>query len=91
MFLQAITILAHRFCPRSWPLSFGIATGGWGLLACGIVGSIGGGAIGTWAGDRVYSIVTPEVESSVQATGILDAAELISVPAAPMCVAPLTR
>ncbi|MCB1909705.1 MAG: hypothetical protein KDH15_20285 [Rhodocyclaceae bacterium] len=73
-------------------LVFGIATGGWGLLACGIVGGIAGGAVGDWAGDRVYSSLSPNVEESVRATGMLDVNELIiDGPDAPMCVAPLTR
>ncbi len=39
-------------------LVFGIASGGWGLLACGVVGGIGGGVIGSELGgsasDRLF-------------------------------------
>jgi len=34
-------------------LVFGIATSGWGLLACGVVGGLGGGIIGSHAGGAV--------------------------------------
>jgi len=32
---------------------FGIASGGWGLLACGIVGGLGGGVAGSYVGGQV--------------------------------------
>lgn len=32
---------------------FGIATSGWGLLACGVVGGIGGGVAGSYAGGHI--------------------------------------
>ena len=34
-------------------LVFGIATGGWGLLACGVVGGVGGGLVGSHIGGEV--------------------------------------
>lgn len=33
---------------------FGVATSGWGLLACGVVGGGAGGYLGSKAGDKVY-------------------------------------
>lgn len=72
-------------------LVFGIATGGWGLLACGIVGGVAGGALGDWAGDRLYAAQAPAIEQAVRATGVLDVSSLRPAPAAPMCVAPLAR
>ncbi|MCB1888349.1 MAG: hypothetical protein KDH20_12145 [Rhodocyclaceae bacterium] len=32
---------------------FGIASGGWGLLACGVVGGLGGGVAGSYVGGKV--------------------------------------
>ncbi len=72
-------------------LVFGIATGGWGLLACGLVGGAAGGFAGVWAGERLYTAASPGVEAQVQATGMLDPLELQAGPPAGMCVAPLTR
>lgn len=34
-------------------LLFGIATSGWGLVACGVVGGVGGGVAGSYGGGRV--------------------------------------
>lgn len=72
-------------------LVFGIATGGWGLLACGVAGGFAGGLAGTYAADRVYLSTVPEPEVSVNATGVLDAALFTDHPPTNMCVAPLTR
>jgi hypothetical protein len=38
-------------------LAFGIATSGWGLLACGVVGGLGGGYVGTKTGEYFYEKV----------------------------------
>jgi hypothetical protein len=35
-------------------LVLGITTGGWGLLACGVVAGLGGGDVGQKAGERLY-------------------------------------
>jgi len=69
-------------------LVFGIASGGWGLLACGVVGGIGGGLAGSYAGDRLYYSNNKQVEESVQATGILDSSELSWSMPPQMCIAP---
>ncbi len=37
-------------------IAFGIATSGWGLLACGVVGGGAGGLLGAEAGSKVYLI-----------------------------------
>lgn len=34
----------------------GIATSGWGLLACGVIGGGGGGILGSSAGDKIYTL-----------------------------------
>ena len=68
-------------------LVFGIATGGWGLLACGIVGGIGGGAVGSYAGNRLYYSLKPQVEVSVLGTGVLDASDLVFSLPPQMCFA----
>jgi hypothetical protein len=72
-------------------LVFGIATGGWGLLACGIVGGVAGGALGTLGGERAYAAARPGVETQVLRTGILDAGQLVGEPTPQMCVAPYAR
>jgi hypothetical protein len=68
-------------------LVFGIATGGWGLLACGIVGGIGGGLAGAELGDRIYYSRNRVVEDQALRTGILNAIELSSQPPPAMCFA----
>lgn len=46
---------------------FGIASGGWGLLACGVVGGIGGGVAGSYAGGKVADgIYYSDIETSGQ-------------------------
>jgi hypothetical protein len=37
-------------------IAFGIATSGWGLLACGVVGGGAGGLLGAEAGSKVYLV-----------------------------------
>src|SRR5262249_27103649 len=68
-------------------LLFGVVSGGWGMLACGVIGGVGGGMVGTLAGNRLYYSHNSKVESSVEMTGILDANELMSVMPPQMCVA----
>lgn len=57
-------------------LVFGIATGGWGLLACAAVGGVAGGAIGTHAGDRLYYSRRPGIEEQAARTGVISAHDL---------------
>lgn len=35
-------------------IAFGVATAGWGLLACGVVGGLAGGIGGSYLGDKIY-------------------------------------
>lgn len=53
-------------------LVFGIATGGWGLLACGVVGGIGGGFAGSYAGNRIYYSRNSRVVRETESTGLID-------------------
>jgi hypothetical protein len=46
---------------------FGIATSGWGLLACGVVGGGVGGLLGAEAGNKVYLLK----DEYIQKTGII--------------------
>ncbi|MDB4976141.1 MAG: hypothetical protein JWN48_4482 [Myxococcaceae bacterium] len=64
---------------------FGIATGGWGLLACGAVGGLAGGAAGTWAGDRLYYSRNSHIEVSLEHLGYIQGYELVSVIPPNMC------
>lgn len=59
---------------------FGIATSGWGLLACGFVGGIGGGFLGSNVGNRVYRSRQSNIEMKVQQTGVLNSTDFILVP-----------
>lgn len=68
-------------------LVFGIATGGWGLLACGIVGGFGGGVLGASIGERVYYSRNPKVEQQPLASGVLDSRELTTTVPPQMCFA----
>lgn len=68
-------------------LVFGIASGGWGLLACGVVGGLGGGILGAHVGERVYYSRNRSLEAQVARTGILRAGELSRHLPAEMCVA----
>ena len=52
-------------------LIFGLATSGWGLLACGVVGGLVGGIGGSWAGEKLYYSSNPRVEDVVTASGTL--------------------
>jgi hypothetical protein len=69
-------------------LVFGVVSGGWGLLACGVIGGIGGGVAGTYVGNQVYYSRNLQIETSVLETGVLDANELTSYLPLQMCVAP---
>ncbi len=57
-------------------LVFGIATGGWGLLACGVVGGLGGGALGAWGGNQIYYAKERHIEQRLLETGTLGADDL---------------
>ena len=61
-------------------LLFGIATGGWGLLACGIVGGAVGGAGGALLGEQIYYAVGDDAVEQVDATGLLDPSLVSSSP-----------
>lgn len=67
---------------------FGIATAGWGLLACGLVGGIVGGLVGSHAGSRIYYAHSPHFETLVNLSSIVDASSLASEPPLNMCVGP---
>jgi hypothetical protein len=68
-------------------LVFGIATGGWGLLACGILGGLGGGLAGAEIGERIYYSKNRVVEDQLIRTGVLNSIELSSQPPPAMCFA----
>lgn len=69
-------------------LIFGIASGGWGLLACGILGGLGGDVVGTYAGNRLYYSRNPRIEQKIESAGVVDAAELTPYPPPAMCLVP---
>lgn len=56
---------------------FGVATGGWGLLACGLVGGLAGGFVGSDAGERLFYL---DRETPVRDGFVLGARELASEP-----------
>lgn len=54
-------------------LVFGVGTGGWGLLACGALGGIGGGALGSYLGGKTYySSRGNEIMTQAERGGIID-------------------
>jgi len=57
-------------------LVFGIATSGWGLLACGAVGGLGGGIGGSYAGSRLYYSSNRRLEHEVKLQGVVPANQL---------------
>jgi hypothetical protein len=57
-------------------LVFGIATGGWGLLACGVLGGMAGGIGGAYLGDRIYYSHSDEVVVQAQEEAIIEIEEL---------------
>lgn len=67
-------------------LVFGIATGGWGLLACGVVGGIAGGAAGATAANRLYYSTNAWIENDVLNTGVVPASTLVASPPPSMCL-----
>ncbi len=68
-------------------LIFGIATGGWGLLACGVIGGMAGGFAGSQIGNRIYYSRRPNVETEVILSGELNWAALAPDPPSYMCIA----
>lgn len=68
-------------------LVFGIATSGWGLLACGVVGGIGGGFAGSRLGNKLYYARRPKIETEILVEGELDWADLAPAPPPNMCIA----
>jgi hypothetical protein len=68
-------------------LVFGIATAGWGLLACGVIGGIAGGIGGSYAGNRVYYARRPNIETEVLLDGEIEWVDLAPEPPANMCIA----
>ena len=62
-------------------LVFGVASGGWGMLACAAIGGIGGGAAGTYAGNRVYYSRRQDFGNA----GVVDAADLVEELPGGMC------
>lgn len=69
-------------------LVFGVATGGWGLLACGIIGGGLGGWGGSVAGEKIYYSNNPSIEVQGNASGVIEGADLTPYIPAPMCTAP---
>lgn len=70
---------------------FGIATSGWGLLACGVVGGVGGGVAGSYAGGKItdgiyYSDANTPAHMLGQVTIEIPKQQLYTVPPAAMCV-----
>ena len=68
-------------------LVFGIATGGWGLLACGVIGGMAGGFAGSHVGSRIYYARKPNIETDVILNGALDWGAVETEPPANMCIA----
>lgn len=66
-------------------LVFGIATSGWGLLACGAVGGVGGGIGGAYVGNRVYFSTNKRLEAEVQREGVVPAQTLTPVLPSTLC------
>jgi hypothetical protein len=62
-------------------LVFGVASGGWGLLACGALGGIAGGVGGTFAGNRSY-YATSAVDRVAVDTGAIPVELLSTTPLA---------
>jgi hypothetical protein len=71
-------------------LVFGVATGGWGLLACGVIGGAAGGIGGSWVGDRIYYARHPNIETRIQETAVVWPEDLTDAPSDRMCEAPLS-
>jgi hypothetical protein len=57
-------------------LVFGIVTGGWGLLGCGVLGGLAGGIVGAEAGNRLYYSTSSRVVAQANATAIVAPTEL---------------
>ncbi|MCP3927644.1 MAG: hypothetical protein GY705_00910 [Bacteroidetes bacterium] len=56
---------------------FGILTGGWGLLAVGIIAGTGGGILGGYLGEKTYHYVGPNVITGTAKNGVIRARELV--------------
>ncbi len=67
---------------------FGIATSGWGLLACGVVGGVGGGVAGSYAGGKTADLLYSDVEVGGTQDVIIEIPQNRLYPAPPplMCV-----
>jgi hypothetical protein len=52
---------------------FGIVTGGWGLLAVGLLAGAAGGLAGSWAGDKIYYSTHPDLQHVADTTGLVPA------------------
>ena len=70
---------------------FGIASGGWGLLACGVIGGLGGGVAGSYAGGKIadglyYSDANTPADQIGQVTVEIPFNRLHTTPPAPLCV-----
>jgi hypothetical protein len=52
---------------------FGLVTGGWGLLAVGLLAGAAGGLAGTWAGDKIYYSTHPDLQHVADTTGLVPA------------------
>lgn len=58
-------------------LVFGIVTGGWGLLAVGIVAGVAGGAVGGYMGEKTYQYIGPNTITGTAKKGIIKAKDLM--------------
>ncbi len=74
-------------------LVFGIASGGWGLLACGVIGGIAGGVGGSMAGGAIadgvyYSDASTPAHLMGEVVIEIPASRLYTQPPATMCLPP---
>ncbi|MCV0394040.1 MAG: hypothetical protein K5872_19030 [Rhizobiaceae bacterium] len=74
-------------------LVFGIATSGWGLLACGVIGGVGGGFLGSQAGGAIadgiyYSDATTPPEQMGQIVVEIPIEHIYTEPPPRMCLPP---
>lgn len=58
-------------------LVFGIVTGGWGLLAVGLIAGTGGGIIGGYFCEKTYHYIGPNVVTRTVKKGVIAAKDLV--------------
>lgn len=74
-------------------LVFGIASGGWGLLACGVIGGVAGGVGGSMAGGAIadgvyYSDASTPASQMGEVIIEIPASQVYTAPPENMCVLP---